>query len=58
MPEVGDRVRGSEIGRSDRWYIWVECEDCKAGRWVQDNGVIPVRCQSCARNIHRNNFRI
>jgi ribosomal protein S27E len=53
MPKVGDRIRGPEIGRSDRWYIWVECVDCNAGRWVQDNAHTPKRCRDCATNIQR-----
>lgn len=53
MPKVGDRIKGSEIGHSDRWYIWVECVDCNAGRWVQERAAVPKRCGVCARKINR-----
>ena len=41
MAQVGDRIKGSEIGRPDRWCLCVVCVDCDAGRWVQDKRPLP-----------------
>lgn len=52
MPEIGDRVKGTDIGfHSPRLkYIWHACESCGKERWVRLVGGKPIniRCRSCS----------
>lgn len=54
MPQIGDVINGSEIGRRkekthDHKYIWAGCIDCGKERWVVRKWGLPrsKRCPSC-----------
>ena len=59
MPELGEKRRGSEIGKSPyQLYIWHACEGCGKERWVSFIVGIgePQRklCNSCKHKGERN----
>jgi hypothetical protein len=57
MPEHGDRIRGEDIGKARRWYVWLVCVDCEAGRYMWYKAPpYPQRCVDCARKIHRHSL--
>ena len=51
MPNIGDKVKGREIGRpvGSLSYEWLACPDCGKERWITLRKGIPVsiRCRSC-----------
>lgn len=52
MPEIGEIIRGREIGKSpSHKFIWHACEVCKKERWVEfwKNKPISLRCLPCAQ---------
>ena len=62
MPNIGDEIRGKDIGKinckAERFlYVWVKCPQCLEERWAQkksswDSGNNKTRvCLSC--NINR-----
>jgi hypothetical protein len=59
MPNIGERIKGSEIGfyhpHRDDWYIWDSCLDCGKERWVRLVGGKPrsTRCLPCSTK-HKN----
>ena len=69
MPNIGDEIRGKEIGKIGKRnvemqkFVWVRCPDCKEERWTQKKPVFnPVnntsrRCYRCAIN-HAKQFRL
>jgi len=61
MPNIGDEIRGKELGKVGRnaerlIHVWVKCPYCSAERWVQKKSAInPVNnksrlCPLCAKN--------
>jgi len=67
MPNIGDEIRGKEIGKSSvaarSLFVWVHCPDCDEERWTQKKSAqnpvnnITRYCPQCA--IHRaSHFRI
>ncbi len=50
MPKVGDRIRGSEIGKkATQIFVYFVCPDCGYGRWVQPVQIrrSEGRCYKC-----------
>ena len=60
MPNIGDEIYGSEIGKTHRTkYVWVICKICNEERWSirQRLQGLTRQCQSCnLRNAKK--FRI
>ena len=69
MPNIGDEIRGKEIGKMGsrniemQMHVWVRCPDCDEERWTQKKSAqnpvnnITRYCPQCA--IHRaSHFRI
>ena len=55
-PKVGDRVKGTDIGRKSTWlYEYVRCPDCGHTRWVgvESVGLHHGRCKKCAGLLRR-----
>jgi len=54
MPEIGERIRGKQIGRDPhRIYVFIQCPDCQINRWVtastmHDKRLSERRCNPCA----------
>lgn len=56
MPNIGDRGRGRDIGRSGAlWFIFYACPDCGFARWVQPVQITRsnARCYKCAGLANR-----
>ena len=57
MPELGEKKRGIEIGKTkDVYYIWSPCIDCGKARWVQaveGKNPVSIRCLRCSTVFNR-----
>lgn len=51
MPNIGDEIYGSEIGKTKRTkYVWVICKICNEERWAPRQRMqgLARSCQSCS----------
>ena len=45
-------IRGEDIGRPPGLYMWLVCQDCEKGRYLQSRKPpYPERCASCNREL-------
>ena len=51
MPNIGDVIRGKELGLKGWHYMWTACIDCGREKWVQCRRGKPTAeyCTSCAQ---------
>ena len=66
MPNIGDEIRGKEIGKIGsrniemQMHVWVRCPDCDEERWTQKKSAvnnITRYCPKCTIN-RASHFRI
>jgi len=63
MPQVGETIRGKDVGRSYRnRLIWHACVTCGKERWIQMSKGKPksLRCRSCNARLgreHKGNWK-
>ena len=53
MPEIGEEIRASEIGRGlyNKKFVWVICPACREERWAHKASTLSSKsrlCKDCA----------
>jgi formylmethanofuran dehydrogenase subunit E len=52
MPNIGDEIRGKEIGKEGHnaervLYVWVKCPHCLEERWAQKKSPLNNKSRLC-----------
>jgi hypothetical protein len=57
MPNIGDIIKGSSIGKNTSPHIFAECPDCHIQRWIQIYTFYKSkgRCDPCSRKARITN---